>query len=217
VTGCIIAKLPSPWRNFATSLKHKRVKITVENLIQSLDVEEKARVKDNTKKGNEEHRAHFVQKSFKGKNKGKRKQQPFNAKATTTVKKKKKDKFETPCLTCGELGHFAKDCPKRADRKEKKVNLVTASSTDDGYGNLSIVLSAFQSPSRWLDMCADIHVHDDISFFSSYQGLQDSPILMGMGHMLLFVVLVGRSEVYFGQDRAVEGHAACPYYSQESC
>jgi hypothetical protein len=51
VTGCIIAKLPSPWRNFATSLKRKRVKITFQNLIQSLDDEEKARAKDNTKKG----------------------------------------------------------------------------------------------------------------------------------------------------------------------
>jgi hypothetical protein len=54
VAGCIIAKLPSSWRNFATSLKHKRQKISVENLIASLDVEEKARVKDNIEKGNEE-------------------------------------------------------------------------------------------------------------------------------------------------------------------
>jgi hypothetical protein len=126
-------------------------------------------------------------------------------------------KFETPCFTCGELGHFAKDCPKRANRKEKMANIVTTSSTDDGHGNHSTVLSAFQSPSRWLDTDANIHVCDDISFFSSYQGLQDSSVLMGMGHMILFVVLVGRSEVYFGQDRAVEERAACPYYSQESC
>jgi hypothetical protein len=42
VAGCIIAKLPSSWRNFATSLKHKRQKISVENLIASLDVEEKS-------------------------------------------------------------------------------------------------------------------------------------------------------------------------------
>jgi hypothetical protein len=57
VAGCIIIKLPSPWRNFATRFKHKRHKIMVENLIQSLDVEEKAQDKDNTEKGNEEHSA----------------------------------------------------------------------------------------------------------------------------------------------------------------
>jgi hypothetical protein len=33
---------------------------------------------------------------------------------------------EMSCFTCGELEHFAKDCPKHADCKEKKVNLVTA-------------------------------------------------------------------------------------------
>jgi hypothetical protein len=52
VARCIIAKLPSSWRNFATSLKHKGQKISVENLIASLDVEEKARAKDNIEKGN---------------------------------------------------------------------------------------------------------------------------------------------------------------------
>jgi hypothetical protein len=64
VAGCIIVKLPSSWRNFTTSLKHKRQKISVENLIASLDVEEKARAKDNTEKGNEENAsAHFVQRN----------------------------------------------------------------------------------------------------------------------------------------------------------
>jgi hypothetical protein len=58
VAGCIIAKLPSSWRNFATSLKHKRQEILVENLIASLDVEEKARAKDNTEKGNEKKLVH---------------------------------------------------------------------------------------------------------------------------------------------------------------
>jgi hypothetical protein len=51
VAGCIIAKLPPSWRNFATALKHKRREISVENLIASLDVEEKARAKDTTEKG----------------------------------------------------------------------------------------------------------------------------------------------------------------------
>jgi len=53
VAGCIIAKLPSSWRNFATTRKHKRQEISVENLEASLDVEEKARAKDASEKGDE--------------------------------------------------------------------------------------------------------------------------------------------------------------------
>jgi hypothetical protein len=42
----IIAKLPTSWRDFATSLKHRREDISNVSLIISLDVEEKARAKD---------------------------------------------------------------------------------------------------------------------------------------------------------------------------
>jgi hypothetical protein len=42
VVGCIIiAKLPTSWRGFATSLKHERHEFSVANLIGSLDVKEK--------------------------------------------------------------------------------------------------------------------------------------------------------------------------------
>ena len=51
VAWCIIAKLPLSWRNFATTLKHKRQEISVENLIASLDVEEKSRAKDTNERG----------------------------------------------------------------------------------------------------------------------------------------------------------------------
>ena len=53
VAGGIIAKLSSSWRNFATSLKHKRQEFTVAGLIGTLDVEEKARAKDTHARGNE--------------------------------------------------------------------------------------------------------------------------------------------------------------------
>jgi hypothetical protein len=48
VADCIIAKLPQVWIDFATSLKYKRQKFGIADLVGSLDVEEKARAKDFT-------------------------------------------------------------------------------------------------------------------------------------------------------------------------
>jgi hypothetical protein len=42
----IIAKLPPSWRDFATALKHKRVHMSISDLIASLAVKEKAWAKD---------------------------------------------------------------------------------------------------------------------------------------------------------------------------
>src|SRR5881394_2934831 len=65
VAGCIIAKLPPSWRNFATTLKHKRQEISVENLIASLDIEEKAQAKDTSEKGVEgQSSTNMVQKAL---------------------------------------------------------------------------------------------------------------------------------------------------------
>jgi hypothetical protein len=46
----IIAKLPPSWRDFVTALKHKRVHMTISDLIASLDVEGKSRTKDRRSK-----------------------------------------------------------------------------------------------------------------------------------------------------------------------
>jgi hypothetical protein len=50
VTTAIITKLPHYWRDFATSLKHKRKEFTFDDLIATLDVEENARAKDTREK-----------------------------------------------------------------------------------------------------------------------------------------------------------------------
>ena len=46
VAGCMIAKLPQSWTDFATSLKHKRQEFSTAELVGTLDVEDKARAKD---------------------------------------------------------------------------------------------------------------------------------------------------------------------------
>jgi hypothetical protein len=46
VAGGIIAKLPPSWRDFATTLKHKRIHMSTLDLIASLDSKKKARAKD---------------------------------------------------------------------------------------------------------------------------------------------------------------------------
>jgi hypothetical protein len=46
VAGVIITKLPHSWRDFATLIKHKRKRFTFDDLIATIDVEEKARAKD---------------------------------------------------------------------------------------------------------------------------------------------------------------------------
>jgi hypothetical protein len=51
VAGGIIAKLSPSWRDFTTALKHKRVHMSISDLIASLFVEEKARANDERSKG----------------------------------------------------------------------------------------------------------------------------------------------------------------------
>jgi hypothetical protein len=139
VAGCMIAKLPSSWRNFATSLKHRRQEISVENLIASLDVEEKSQAKDATEKGGEDHSStNMVQKNHPhSENKEKAVNRPVK---TTTFKKKKTTKATRACYMCGDEGHFARDYPNRANPKEKAsyrsgskiVDTVTMSNTETG-------------------------------------------------------------------------------------
>jgi hypothetical protein len=111
VAGGIIVKLPPSWRDFTTALKHKRVHMSISDLIISLDVEEKTRAKDGRFKGADgqtsANMVHQPQSHGKGKDKDKAKQNQNNnkSKQTTTLRKKNKNKEDKSCFVCGSLHH----------------------------------------------------------------------------------------------------------------
>jgi hypothetical protein len=192
VAVSIIDKLPTSWRDFATSLKHKRENISTESLITALDVEEKARAKDapSTSAAIENGASANVvvgKNNHNNKNKGKM-QTSGKPKKTINFKKKNTEKDNRACFVCGKVGHLVKDChhcKTQIDGQHKKVVNVTIGKNNgdeadpSGYGNLAFVFSAIQSLDWWVDMGANVHVCSDLSLFSSYQGARSSSILMG--------------------------------------
>jgi hypothetical protein len=73
VVGSIIARLPPSWRDFTTTLKHKINHMSISYLIVSLNVEEKAQIKDGQSKEVEgqtsANMVHQLQSHGKGKDK----------------------------------------------------------------------------------------------------------------------------------------------------
>ncbi|KAF8674429.1 hypothetical protein HU200_048262 [Digitaria exilis] len=136
VAGGIISKLPPSWRDFATSLKHRRQEFTIDGLIGTLDVEEKARAKDVRNKGTPVGAsANFVQKNINArtnnKGKGKKPPQPQNpgkTKQTAGFKKKK-----GACYVCGSEDHFAGKCPQRKEGKAGASDTIASLRSCSGY------------------------------------------------------------------------------------
>jgi hypothetical protein len=106
VAGGIIVKLPPSWKEFSTSLKHKRQRFSVADLIGTLDVEERARAKDTHGKSVESSSTNAVQKknfNFNASHK-KKKEKKEKPKQTTNFKKKK-GKESQGCSVCGSMEH----------------------------------------------------------------------------------------------------------------
>jgi hypothetical protein len=156
VAGGIIAKLPPSWKDFATSLKHKRQEFNVAKLIGTLDVEERARAKDK-KKGVETSSANMVQKNnsftfYKiKKNQNNKQENTSQPVQTAQFKKKNNNKKKGGCFVYGSEEHWASECPDRKFKQElkKSVNMVTTNTEGgtSGYGNyLPTVLLVCNSP-----------------------------------------------------------------------
>jgi hypothetical protein len=180
VAGAIITKLPHSWRDFTTSLKHKRKEFTFDDLIATLDVEEKARAKDTRGKPiASSSSANFVQRGnpkFQN-NQNKRKkpsQNPPKAKEADGPNKKKRKSGVLAILVAVQITLLQSARIVKIARLQRQRT--------SGYGNfLPTVLSVSSSPEWWIDTGANINVCADISMFSSYQVGGTTSLLMGNG------------------------------------
>ena len=120
--GGIIAKLPPSWRDFATFLKHKRQEFSVAEFIGSLDVEERARAKDNCGKGVESSAAKMVQKknSFASRNKKKNIQENNNTKPKQTAQFKKKTTRKVEVALFAGVMSIGQVCAQTANISKKR-------------------------------------------------------------------------------------------------
>ena len=123
MAGGIMAKLSPSWRDFATSLKHKRQEFSVAELIGYLDVEERARAKDNHGKRVETSAANVVQRKNNNasRNKNKKNKQENNSKPKQTTNFKKKKNKDGDCFVWRSKEHWASVCPDHKFKQEKKA------------------------------------------------------------------------------------------------
>ncbi|XP_021321330.1 uncharacterized protein LOC110437270 [Sorghum bicolor] len=129
VANGIIAKLPPSWKDFGTSLKHKRQEFNVEELIGILDVEESTRAKDS---GNDVETSivNMVQKRNFHKKKNQKKKEKVPKPIQTTQFKKKNNNKKGGCFVCGSEDHWASECSDRKFQQERKsANIVTTDTT----------------------------------------------------------------------------------------
>ncbi|KAF3656241.1 putative phosphoserine aminotransferase, chloroplastic-like [Capsicum annuum] len=108
--AAIIKKLPPMWKDFKNYLKHKRKKMSVEDFIVRLRIEEDNKAAERSSKGNSTiNGAHIVEDVQNNSKKRKKVEQG-------SIQPKKN--FKGKCFNCGKISHESTDC--RASKKGKK-------------------------------------------------------------------------------------------------
>jgi len=193
----VIEKLPKSWEEFALSLKRQKGEITWTNLMLDISVQEQHKSKQGhvmpTESGSS--KVNVVTVGQKRKSVAKK----VNTKPKTDKGKAKKSKANKPCWSCGQVGHWSKDCPVKKAKKAEVVaqantvlgttdgpvlNMVVgeavASETNDGYVKYNPELFSTYLSNEWLiDTGANVHICADITLFVSYQQAHGMTVTMG--------------------------------------
>ncbi|KAL8120719.1 hypothetical protein AgCh_017774 [Apium graveolens] len=136
--------------------------------------------------------------------------------------KAKKPKANKPCWSCGQAGHWSKDCPVKKAKKagvvaqantvlglattsgpvaNMVVGEVVASKSNDGYVNYNPELLSTYLSNEWLvDTASNVHICANITLFVSYQ--QTHGVTVTMGNASAAQVLgIGNVDLKFASGR----------------
>ncbi|KAK4401965.1 Retrovirus-related Pol polyprotein from transposon TNT 1-94 [Sesamum angolense] len=180
----IVDKFPKSWENFGITLKHQKGRLSLNDLMIAISIEEEHRNQTHKMPVENQPRANLIV--------GKQRVNKINSNSKTINKgnttKNKKPKVNKPCWNCGQVGHWAKLCPnKKAKTGQAVVNMVVGGSSGtstseatEGYVSVQPELLTIYEPCDCLiDTGANVHVCADKSLFMSYQAITGKTVSMG--------------------------------------
>ena len=108
VVSSIIDKLPPSWKDFKRTLKHKKEDISLEDLANSLRLEEEYRLENEKEQKLQVSNVHVLEEGNSSKSKPNKSFK--NKKESLSVQGQNFKKKKGPCYYCGKPGHNKKEC-----------------------------------------------------------------------------------------------------------
>ena len=182
VAGNLVKTFLESCKDYKNNMKHKRKKMSLEDVIIHIRIEEQSWNRDKVEKAKElSSKANVIEEKPKPKNNRSRKQNSRTKPNATNKVQNPTIKKMGNCFVCGKSGHHATQCRHRKITKKinSKANLVEIEVI---VTVVSFEVSMVIYVKDWVvDFGATRHIYSNISTFTSYTTVKEGNEQMVMG------------------------------------